>query len=212
MKFIQELGILKPNLLIFTGDGSYERIILRELCEKYNGAEIILWFPALPGIRKSGLSALNYLKDYPNKSRINTLIYIVDGEFFENNAKSKIIKYLGDIGVRVVNTTSIQKAFLLECEFDPIKIKLYCIISGPEIFIEEEIAKLIELKLNVKIELSGKKDREGRKRIKSEIKRILRNQNKKIDKLIRETGIKNLEIAFPNICAVLKEIEKNFPL
>ncbi len=59
---------------------------------------------------------------------------------------------------------------------------------GPEVFIEEEVAELIELRLGVKIDISGKKEPAGRKSIKNQIKQVLREKGKTIEELVSNTG------------------------
>ena len=94
MKLIKYLGKIKPNFVIFTGDGRNEFNILEELCKKYNRQDIILWFPT-KGIKKqTGLAALNVVKQYPSLSKINSMIYLVDGEYIEGDACDKINAYL----------------------------------------------------------------------------------------------------------------------
>ena len=84
----------------------------------------------------------------------------------------------------------------------------FIFVGGPEVFIEEEVAKLVEYNLKVKIDISRKRELAARKTIKYQIKQVLRDKGKKIEELVNNTGISKLEEIFPNICAVLKEIEK----
>ena len=84
---------------------------------------------------------------------------------------------------------------------------MYCIVSGPTTFIEEEIVKLLNIKWGAKIDLSGEKNSEWKKRVKKEVDQTLKHNKKKLDILIEETDKKYLEKAFPNLCAVFKEIE-----
>jgi hypothetical protein len=85
---------------------------------------------------------------------------------------------------------------------------VYCIILGPEVFVEEEVARLVEFHLHVEINLSQKTEPVGRKSIKSQIKQVLRERGKTIEELILNTRKTKLEQIFPNICAVLKKIEE----
>lgn len=97
---------------------------------------------------------------------------------------------------------------MIKCKSGPYDIILFCIILGPEVFIEEEVVKMIELNLGVKIDISGKRETTGRKSIKNQIKRVLRQKGKTIEELVNKTGKAKLEQIFPNICAVLKKIEE----
>jgi len=210
MKLIEDLGKDNAQFLIITGDGRTELKVLRALSEKFNGKDLILFFPFPPRSKKTGLSALNVIKTYSNIG-INSIIFVVDGDIFEEDpADIKIQEHLKSIGIQIVNITLIQDAFLINCKYGNRNIVLYCIISGPQTFIEEEIVKLIELKLGKKIDLSGKRDVDWKKRVKREVMKNLRDNKIKLDELIKNTRKEKLEIAFPNICAVLKKIEEDF--
>ena len=210
MRLVEDLGKNNAQYLIITGDGRTELKVLRVLSEKYDGNELILFFPFPPRPKKTGLSALNSLKLYSNIG-INSFIFIVDGDTFEESpADIKIQEHLNSIGIEIVKINLIQKAFLINCKLGNKNIVLYCIISGPQTFIEEELVRLIELKLEKKIDLSGKRDANWKERVKKEIIKILRDNKIKLDELIRNTGKKKLESSFPNFCAVLKKIEEDF--
>jgi len=84
------------------------------------------------------------------------------------------------------------------------------LISGPETFIEEEIAKLIELKLGVKIDLSGNRDRSWKENVRYKIKQVRKENQINLEQLMGSAGRNNLERAFPNICAVFRKIEEDF--
>ncbi len=201
----------KVNYAIITGDGKTELRVLRGLSQKLNGEEIILYFPLITSSRKTGLSALNAVKEYPNLYQINSLIFIVDRDTFSGEPPDiKIKEYLTNIGIDILNINPIKDAYLINCKFGPYNITLFCIILGPEIFIEEEIAILFRLKLGQKISLSGEKNYAWKDRVKSKIYKILRESNIRLENLIKNTGINILEQAFPNLCAVLKKIEEDF--
>jgi len=154
------------------------------------------------------LSALDALPLYPHKFRIKSLIFILDGEHIKKNSLIEIKNYLKTLGVNIYEIESLQGAIQMKCKSGPYEILLYCIILGPEVFIEEEVAKLIELKLRITIDLSNKRESAGRKSIKNQIKKVLREKKTSLEKIIMESGIKTLETTFPNICTVLKKIEQ----
>lgn len=208
MRLVEDLGKNIAQYLIITGDGRTELKVLRVLSEKYNGKDLILFFPFPPRSKKTGLSALNVLKIYSNIG-INSVIFIVDGDTFEEApADFKIQEHLNSIGIEIVKINLIQDAFLINCKLGNKNIVLYCIISGPQTFIEEEVVKLIELKLEKKIDLSGKRDANWKERVKKEIIKILKENKIKLDELIRNTGKKKLESSFPNFCVYLKRLKK----
>jgi len=210
MRLVEDLGNNTAHYLIITGDGRTELKVLRALSVKFNGKDLILFFPFPPRQKKKGLNALNAIKIYSNIG-INSIIFIVDGDILEGEpANIKIQEYLKSIGIQIESIIPIQDALLLSCKSGNREIKLFCIISGPQTFIEEEIAELIKLTLRIGIDLSGDRDSNWKGRVKRDIKRILRENNTNIEKLISKTGIRKLETSFPNISAAFKKIEEDF--
>ena len=213
MRLVENLENVKPDYIIITGDGRRELYVLRGLTKVYNGHDIILYFPFTPVFRKTGKKALDSIKTISAKFGINSIIYIVDGEAFNNSFINEIQNYLRSIGIAIENVDLIQNALLIKCKSGNHNIKLYCIVSGPQMFIEEEIAQLLKLKFGEDIDLSGNRDSTWRKRVKDDIDRVLKkNRIKKLEKLIDTTSKKKLEASFPNICAVLKKIEEEHKL
>lgn len=212
MKLVEELGNLKPDYIIITGDGRSDLKVLKAVSERFNGQDLVLFFPLSPLRRKSGKSALDSIKNIPGDHKINSIIYIVDGDTFDAdvNADIEIRDYLLSIGIDVINIESIGDAFLINCEFGNYEVVLYCIISGPQTFIEEEIAELIKLTLNIEINLTGERNIDWKKRVKREVNQALKANNIKLENLIKNPMINKLETAFPNICAILKKIEEDF--
>ena len=206
---MKNLENLSPSYIIISGDRRNEFKILKELCREFNGQNKILWFPFTALSRKTGLSALNSIKLFPDLG-INSIIFIVGGEYIEDDATTEIQEHLQSIGVGIVDIKPIQEALLINCRFGNHDIILFCNISGPETFIEEEIVKLIELKLGVKIDLLGNRDRSWKEIIKVKINQVLKEKHTKLEQLMRSTGRNNLERAFPNICVVLRKIEEDF--
>ena len=213
MRLVEELRGVNPKYFIITGDGTREFEILRELCKKYNGYNKILWFPKRGLKKKSGLSALDAVKDIPSDFSINRIIYTVDADSFEGDPHIKIKEKLESIGINISEVNLINEALFIRCNFGSYSdIVLYCIITGETSCIEEEIAKLMELKFGTNFDYSGERDANWRKRLKNEINIKLKEIDHRltIKTLIREAGIRYLEESFSNICAVLKEIEREF--
>lgn len=190
---------------ITIGDGKFDGRVLSSLCRRFNGENPIIFHSNKIMSRKSGFSALNIIKFYPGDYGINSFIYIVDGEYIKNDAKAEICNYLRSL-VSLDSVTSIQSALLINCRTGPHAIVLYCIIAGPEIYIEEEIAVLLKVKLGIEINLNGNRDEQWKERVKGEVHKYLKVH--RIEKLIQETGISKLEKSFPNITAVIKRIEE----
>ena len=209
MRLVDNLRGIESYYLVISGNGTFpENVILKNLCRKYNGHSNAIFCINTPLKKQTGLNALNAIPLYPKKFQINSIIFIVDGEHIKENARIEIMKYLESKGIGITEIIPLQRAFLIKCKSGPDDIILFCIILGPEVFIEEEVAKLIELKLGVKIDLSRKKEPNGRKTIKNQIKQVLREKGKTIEELVNNTGKIKLEQTFPNICAVLKKIEE----
>lgn len=217
MKVIESEKILEGqivNYAILIGDGKFDKELLSALLPKFNGPYPTIFFPMTFRTRLSGLKALKGIQLYCDFYKVYSFIYMVDRDFFDSddNPENEIQRYLSsDLGIGITEISSINKAIFIKCQYGHRQIDLYCIVSGPEIYIEEEIAKLLELTKGTIINLSGEKDIEWKKRIKRELMQALRKEGiKKIRTLIEPTSIKKLEKAFPNICAVLKKIEKDY--
>ncbi len=199
----------KADFIVILGDGSFDKKVLMGIARKLDGKNISLGIPSIIFQRKTGLRAIDALKTYIGKSRISSYIFMTDRDVFKYNPINEIHSYLNSIGIEVINWHLIKEAYLHECRLGNNAFKLYSIIAGSTTFIEEEIAKLLELSLGEKINLNGERDNSWKNRIKSEVKQILRQKGIKIDKFIINNVNKSiLERAFPNIYAVMKHIEK----
>jgi len=209
MRLVESIKGIDSYYLIISGNGTFpESVIFKNLCKKFNGYDKAIFYINTPLKKQTGLDALNAIPLYPKKFRINSIIFIVDGEHIKENAAIEIQEHLEAKGISVIEVLPLQGAVLIKCRTGPYSVILFCIILGPEVFIEEEVAKLVELKLGVKIDLSRKRESAGRKTIKKQIKQVLREKRKTIEELVMNTGITKLEEIFPNICAVLKKIEE----
>ena len=210
MRLVDSLKGVESYYLLISGNGKFpENVIFKNLCEKFNGYQKAVFFISTPIKKQTGLDALNAIPIYPKKFQINSFIFIVDGEHIRENARNEIQRHLESKGMEINEIIPLKKAFLIRCNSGPYSIILFCIILGPEVFIEEEVAKLIELKLGITIDLSRKREPVGRKEIKKNIKQILRENGKTLDELVRSTGKTKLQETFPNICAVLEKIEEH---
>ena len=210
MRLLDNLKGIESYYLLISGNGKFpESVIFKNLCEKFNGYQKAVFFINTPIKKQTGLDALNAIPLFSKKFQINSFIFIVDGEHIRENARNEIQRHLESKGMEVNDIIPLKKAFLINCKSGPHSIILFCIILGPEVFIEEEVAKLIELKLSITIDLSRKREPVGRKEIKKNIKQILRENGKTLDELVRSTGKTKLQETFPNICAVLEKIEEH---
>ncbi len=210
MRLVDNLKGVESYYLLISGNGKFpEGVIFKNLCEKFNGYEKAVFVINTPIKKQTGISALNAIKTITKIYQINSFIFMVDGEHIRVNARNEIRSHLISIGMEINEIIPLERAFLIKCNLGPHNIILFCIILGPEAFIEEEVAKLIELKLGITIDLSGKRESAGRKEIKKNIKQVLRENGKTLDELVRSTGKTKLQETFPNICAVLEKIEEH---
>jgi len=210
MRLVDSLKGIESYYLLISGNGKFpESVIFKNLCRKFNGYEKAVFFINTPIKKQTGLNALNAIPIIPEKFHINSFIFIVDGEHIRENARNEIQRHLESRGIEINEIIPLERAFLIKCNSGPHSIILFCIILGPEVFIEEEVAKLIELQLSITIDLSRKREPVGRKEIKKNIKQVLRENGKTLDELVRSTGKAKLQETFPNICAVLENIEEH---
>lgn len=212
LKLVVDEKGLKLRHVILNGDGNFpEKMILEIICEKYNDKEKIILYPRKEVKRISGVSALNSIKTLGVR-RYNNFIFIVDGEHIQEDPKSQVIRKLSSIGIAYEDEIiPLQDAFLIKCGTNPYKFNLYCIIWGPEACIEEEVKRFLELKLNIRINVpKGPKDANWRRILRHEINSII--TRRELKRHLKETNIKMLETAFPNICAIFREIERNFEI
>ena len=210
MRLVDSIKEVESHYLLISGNGKFpESVIFKNLCEKFNGYQKAIFFINTPIKKQTGISALNAIPTITKKYQINSFIFMVDDEHIRENARNEIRSHLISIGMGINEIIPLERAFLIKCNSGPHNIILFCIILGPEVFIEEEVAKLIELKLGITIDLSRKREPVGRKEIKKNIKKVLRENGKTLNELVRSTGKTKLQETFPNICAVLKKIEEH---
>lgn len=199
----------QPDYIVITGDGRMELRVIRGFCNKLNGSRISIFFPFSTRSGKTGLSALDAVKLYSKRSRLNSMIYIVDGDTFSGkSAKVEINNYLTSRGLKIISITQIIEALLIQIKYGDKEIIIYCIISGPEFFIEQEIAQLLKICYGYEFNISINCKDQTKKQFKKEIYNFIKKNKIKIENLIGETGEAKLEKAFPNYFAVFKKIEK----
>ena len=211
MKLFEELpnDEFVPDYIIITGDGKNELRVLRGLCKKINGTEISLYFPFSTRSGKTGLAALNALQVYSTRSRITSMIYIVDGDTFEGkSAEVEIKDYLASRGFEIIEISVINEALLIRCKLGDKEITLYCIISGPEIFIEQEVARFLKVCFGNEFNISNNVNNQTKVKFKKEIITFLKEKRVKLEDLISRTGIEKIKESFPNFCAVLNSLKK----
>lgn len=209
MKLVDDQIGIETKHIIINGNGLYpDLLILKKICETYNGADKFIIFPRTPMKYMRGLSVLRNIHGLLDQGFRN-LIFIVDREHITEDAKTEIKNQL--IGINILDETPLQDAFLLKCRLGNRNFNLFCSISGLTNCIEEELLKLIKLQWNIQINIQPvSNDAIWRAQLKTELRRLA--NKKKIKKLLKETGRKKLEMAFPNLCTMFKEIERNYEI
>ncbi len=210
LKLVDDEKGLELRHVILNGDGIYpEKMILEIICEKYNGNEKIILYPRTGMKNQAGVSALDAIKILVGR-RYSNIIFIVDGEYINEDPRNQIKRKLGSIGIGCgEEIIPLEDGFLIRCSSGPNDFYLYCIISGPEVCIEEEVARFIEFKLNIRVNIpEGPKDAIWRRALRQEIRSNI--SRRELKKQLREATIRILENSFPSICAVLNYVEEDF--
>ncbi len=206
MKLVDDEKGFQTIHVIINGDGTFpDKLILEKICEKYNGPDKIILYPRTGIKKQTGLSAINSIKTLISKG-FYKFIFIVDGEHIQGDAKREIKTKLDEISVNSEEVIiPLEDAFLMKCSLGLHNFSLYCIIWGPDTCIEQEVVRFLEVKLNRNIHIPEDKNPKKLKII------IRQHANKnELKRLLKESGRRVLEDHFPNICAVLKEVENGF--
>ncbi|KKN63000.1 hypothetical protein LCGC14_0506400 [marine sediment metagenome] len=209
MKLVNDQLGHETNHIIINGNGKYpDFFILKRICEIYNGSDNTIIFPRTPLKNPSGLSSLRAILSYLDEGFRN-LIFIIDKEHILGDANAEIKNQL--VNINILNETYFQDAFLLECNLGHRNFNLFCSISGSTNCIEEELLILIKDQLNIQIDLPQvRKSGSWRAQLKTKLDKQV--GRKKIKKVIKESGRRKLEGAFPNLCAIFREISRNYEI
>jgi hypothetical protein len=177
--------------------------IVKAICERYNGKEKTIWFPAfprellMPGV---GLKALNAVKKLV-ELKIYSFLLLVDREHFRGGFLDEVENYLRSKGI-VINGKPekiSEDALKIDCSIGAHKAVIYVVVSGSRKSIEENIALLIELEFS-----------EDVKPEKNEIKRFLRKHNiRNLEELVSNSKMENIVRAFPGLSLSFKFIVAN---
>jgi hypothetical protein len=192
-----------------TGDGHWEHEILRALAERYNGNENVLLIPipvALLGRgnrragRFSGLSALQAIKTYVGKYRIERYLFVVDIEHINETEEigAELETNMRELGFSLPHIEPLgSRAFLMRCRVGSHDIAVHTVISGEEKCIEENIARLVKLEWNIDVAPS-----------KWAIRSVLRQREESLLSFLKSAASTNLGQAFPDLTAAFENMEK----
>ena len=193
----------KEVTCLLTGNGKSELHIVKAICERHNGKEKTIWFPAFPRellMPGAGLKALNAVKKLV-ELKIYSFLLLVDREHFRGGFLDEVENYLRSKGI-VINGKPekiSEDALKIDCSIGAHKAVIYVVVSGSRKSIEENIALLIELEFseNVKPE-------------KNEIKRFLCKHNiRNLEELVSNSKMENIVRAFPGLSLSFKFIVAN---
>jgi len=205
MKLVEELK--KPVKLIIgvlTGNGRREHRILKAIAKKYDGSEKLLYFPRRPGyLPGAKLSVLRVVKVYVSRYKINNFLCLIDKEHFTGtDIEKEVEEKIREFGIEVTQiqrfNANTENAIYLNGIVGTRNFTLWMIIAGKEKCMEENLAKLIEIKFGEKIEPT-----------KSNITEALRKHDMDTEKLLASASIEQLKQSFPALNFVLSRLESN---
>jgi len=205
MKLVEELK--KPVKLIIgvlTGNGRREHRILKAIAKKYDGSEKLLYFPRRPGyLPGAKLSVLRVVKVYVSRYKINNFLCLIDKEHFTGtDIEKEVEEKIREFGIEVTQiqrfNANTENAIYLNGIVGTRNFTLWMIIAGKEKCMEENLAKLIEIKFGEKIEPT-----------KSNITEALRKHDMDTEKLLASVSIEQLKQSFPALNFVLSRLESN---
>ena len=205
MKLVEELK--KPVKLIIgvlTGNGRREYRILKAIAKKYDGSEKLLYFPRRPGyLPGAKLSVLRVVKVYVSRYKINNFLCLIDKEHFTGtDIEKEVEEKIREFGIEVTQiqrfNVNTENAIYLNGIVGTRNFTLWMIIAGKEKCMEENLAKLIEIKFGEKIAPT-----------KSNITKALRKHDVDTEKLLASVSIEQLKQSFPALNFVLSRLESN---
>jgi hypothetical protein len=100
-------------------------------------------------VKRTGLTALNAVKVIPDDFNMEKIIYTVDRDVIEGDIESEIIEKLKSIGIEILDVRQMESSCIIECKLGAHEITLYCIVSGIDVCIEEQIVELLHEKQEI---------------------------------------------------------------
>lgn len=200
--------------LVITGDGKTEYRRLKPLAPRFEGDEV-LWFPQRPerylstvGRRRSastaekaGLDALDALELYKSKYGVISYLFLVDGEHVDGVAAEALRTKLRDASTdEECGVTQMEDgAFRCSCRVGSRELSVHAVIFGEQFgFIEDCLAKLLELEWGNSIEATGKEE------FKTRVNEAVAGGT--YQDLVEDARMENVRRAFPSLSPVLEEM------
>jgi len=207
---LKEIDIDSVTIAL-TGDGSWERVVLKAMAERHDGSERALLIPIAVAVlgrgnrktgRFPGLSALQSIKAYVD-TRIRRYLFLIDIEHINNekgikpDLEASAKKYGFDLQrpAEVIG----NQAFLIRCRIGSHEIMVHTVVSGRKKCIEENISTLISLEWGIDVESS-----------KCAIRKILKKKGADLFSLVRTASSYNVGQAFPDLTAAFESMESTY--
>jgi len=93
MKLVEDINGYETSHIIINGNGTFpDLLILKRICEIYNGTDKIIIYPRTPLKRHTGLSALQKIYTHLDEGYRN-IIFIVDREHIQADVSAEIKKF-----------------------------------------------------------------------------------------------------------------------
>lgn len=219
MKVLQDRARVDDDriaALVMTGDGKTEYRRLEPLAPRFGG-DHVLWFPqrserklTIVGkgstpttAERVGLDALEALEIYKDpKYGVSSFLFLVDGEHIDGDAADGIRTKLRDVathGECDVNQME-DGAFRCSCRVGSRELSVHAAVFGNKFgFIEDCIAKLLELAWDNSIEAAEKQE------FKRKVNKAVAGG--KYENLVDDARMEHVRRAFPNLSVVLESLQ-----
>jgi hypothetical protein len=202
MKILESLPVgqdLEDIFIVKTGNGRDERRFIKGLCTVFDGRKALWWVSGeLPGQGLKVFESINLevsKKPLAGLRKPRFLIVLdrenIEGEDFHREVR-KNLPGISEVEVQEFH----RRGFKLSGRVGTKLVEIYVIVSGERKFLEEELAKLLGIKLPE--ELTD----EVKEQVWAEVKR-----KGGIKKVLDEVEKSRLQKLIPNFIQVLKAIE-----
>lgn len=191
-------------VLFATGDGRDEDRVCKGFATQFDGNRIsVLSFKSPLPRRTTGLSSLEVVKIYVDKSRVKRLLWTCDKEHVGSRSSwiNQVKAKLPTFGVTVVVGSQWNDAARFDVTLAQKHAVLWCALTGVDNNLEENLALLIELQFQENI-APNKRD----------VHAALGRKGLEIEDFIKQASRDNLERAAPSLFKVFEDIEHYEPI
>ncbi|MEM1947103.1 MAG: hypothetical protein QW614_01115 [Candidatus Caldarchaeum sp.] len=197
MKLVNDPSQIKNGeaVILITGDGQTEHRLTKALCRKIDGGQgrKYLFWPRGPLPSKTtGLRSLEQVKILMQKYPINCFLWICDRKHLRDRDKwSEVVESLKEYGINAEIINDWKHLACFRLNIGSREGFLWVAISGEERNIEENLAKLIKVRLNLDVEPKLVRD-------------TLKQRGINMDTLVSEATDEQINISMPSLFNVLK--------